>query len=593
MPGLQWMGGWGAGFRWPWAHLGTAWYAGFTLSLIGCWFLGRHRGSILTLLAWLSRVGAGISLGLIVVMLILQTFCVWCAATHIAGLTLWFLLAHNGTSSNERSGRHGVVARVIAPMLAFGVLFAAATAWLAMFERSHASAIDAAARAEEAAMAEAAAARRAADAPAEVPTTDVTSRDPLAGRWTMGPPGAAVSIVVFSDYECPDCKRIEAEVDAVLSRGDVSVTARHFPLCAECNPEVPKSLHPDACRRAALAEAAGSLGGQSAFRAAHAALFALQRPRGEAAPAPPSDAVAAVAAATGLDPAVLTARAGEAATNDAIAGDIRDALSLGVTYTPMVFVNGREWKWYQTRGRLVDLVDRVITQSLPAVAPVSALEKMVDEWRTAKSIGELAAETPAFLLLRAEDRAAAVPQVRVWLDYTVPGSAVLDRHLRELAAAGVPFDLWVYQFPASSQCNDMMGLPTGRPESCVGSLAACAAGIVGGEAAFRGTHDWLLAHAEGISLAGISKLWDGLPGGRRDALAAFSDGRAREVVLRQAEAIYRRAAVTAVPILVVNGRVVPRWEHPGAPARELLGAILAEAAKELESSSQAGEVAKP
>ena len=583
---------------WPWSHAGSAWFASIlTLVLIAEVTTGssgagaplsrsaNHRHA----LVWLARLGSGISLGLLSVMLLLRTFCLWCAIAHVGSLAFWWASERLvGRHSREQSGPSVTTARMPRPFgLATGALvFVLTTAGLAVLEGRQARRLAELAAADEAAMAEAIARRRtdgqtSSTPPEPIPVVeDMAAR--LKGRWAFGVSTAPIEIVVFSDYQCPDCRRIESEIDAIVAHGDVSVTPRHFPLCSDCNRLVPKSLHPDACRRALLAEAAGQLGGAAAFRAAHTALFAIQ---GESES---SDPVSAVAVATGLDRAQLLERiAGQEATT-AVADDIDDAVALGVTFTPMVFVNGREWKWYQTRSRLVDLVDRVRTQSLERIAPPSAAGRLVEDWQSARRITSLDEESlPPFLLLApsvAPDGAREgddnVPHVRLWLDYTLPGSGILDQAFKALASEGLRFRVSVYQFPASSQCNDMRGLPVGTPESCLAALAAAAGGIVGGESGFRLTHDWLIAHPNDISLAGLTPMWDTLPGERKAFTSAYSDGRAMEIVRGHAAAIVSRAAVTAVPIVMVDERIVPRWDHPGAPAIDVLRAIVRAAAVE-------------
>lgn len=74
--------------------------------------------------------------------------------------------------------------------------------------------------------------------------------------------GEGAVMVEFTDYRCPFCAAVQAEVDRVLeSRPDARVVIRHLPL---------RTLHPDApllARVAVCAEAAGR------FQEVHRALF--------------------------------------------------------------------------------------------------------------------------------------------------------------------------------------------------------------------------------------------------------------------------------------------------------------------------------
>jgi protein-disulfide isomerase len=604
----------GVGLRWPWAHAGTAWFlAQLVASSVALFKLRRAQRTAAVpaegapayrsqacVLVWPSRVGAGVSLSLLGTMLFLRSFCVWCAVTHLASFVYWLACEQLVRSDPPRptgdtpSGRTtGLIALLASLTLFF------ATVGLAIGEWAESARQQTLADRAEAEMA-AEAARRHAEAgpqsgatslaPAESDRTaspelpELPRRNPLEGRWRHGAPTAPIEIVVFSDYQCPDCRRLEADIDAVSLRSDVSVTTKHFPLCTDCNPQAARTLHPDACRRAAIAEAAGLLGGDGAFRAAHKALFGAlfgpQQPTAQTAGGVSSDSddaiVIAVAKATGLEASALKKAMAQADVSTAISDDVRDAVQLGVTFTPMIFVNGREWRWYRSKGALAELVDRVSKQAIPAVAPMNATEKMVEEWqsgRRAQGIDD--ASPPPFQLHHpageesSAEVAAPLPVVRIWLDYTVSGSTLLCQTLDGLAAEGLAFELLVYQFPASAQCNDMPGLFDGNPESCVASLAAASAGIVGGEQAFRATHDWLIAHRESIDLVDIMAVWDTLPGRRKEYLEAL-----------------RAGAVTSVPVLMVDDRVVPRWDHPGSSPRAIVGGVIAAAAAERVQAAQ-------
>ena len=90
----------------------------------------------------------------------------------------------------------------------------------------------------------------------------------------QGPFEASIRIVFFSDYQCPDCRRVEAEIRALVSeRDDISLSAKHFPLCTDCNRHITKSPHPNACWAARAAEAAGILRGNEGFWQMHYWLF--------------------------------------------------------------------------------------------------------------------------------------------------------------------------------------------------------------------------------------------------------------------------------------------------------------------------------
>ena len=78
--------------------------------------------------------------------------------------------------------------------------------------------------------------------------TTAVVRDLLASRWTDGKADAPVRVVMISDYQCPDCRTYELDIQSVLSkRDDVSLSVKHFPMCADCNPNVSRTMHANAC----------------------------------------------------------------------------------------------------------------------------------------------------------------------------------------------------------------------------------------------------------------------------------------------------------------------------------------------------------
>lgn len=76
--------------------------------------------------------------------------------------------------------------------------------------------------------------------------------------WLRGDENAPISIIEFSDIDCPFCKRFHPTMKQVLEDydGQVNWVYRHFPL---------PTLHPDAPRKAAAAECAGHIGGNNTF----------------------------------------------------------------------------------------------------------------------------------------------------------------------------------------------------------------------------------------------------------------------------------------------------------------------------------------
>ena len=83
----------------------------------------------------------------------------------------------------------------------------------------------------------------------------------------LGPSHAAVTVVEYGDFECPNCKQAAPAVKLLLERfaGQVRIVWRHFPL---------EEVHPRALGAALASEVAA---GQGKFWPMHDVLFHNQR----------------------------------------------------------------------------------------------------------------------------------------------------------------------------------------------------------------------------------------------------------------------------------------------------------------------------
>ncbi|MBT4209533.1 MAG: DsbA family protein [Candidatus Komeilibacteria bacterium] len=78
------------------------------------------------------------------------------------------------------------------------------------------------------------------------------------GDWVRGDKNAEITIVEFSDVDCPFCTRFHNTTKQVLAEyeGRVNFVFRHFPLT---------QLHPEAFKKAEAAECVGEQGGNDKF----------------------------------------------------------------------------------------------------------------------------------------------------------------------------------------------------------------------------------------------------------------------------------------------------------------------------------------
>ncbi len=148
---------------------------------------------------------------------------------------------------------------------------------------------------------------------------------PVAGSPVKGPQDARITLVEFSDFECPYCSKAVGQIDAVLRAypRDVKLIYKQFPL----------SIHPHANLGAEAALAAFA---QGKFWPMHDKLFAkfhgITR-----------ENVMIWAKEIGLDTGKFAADLDANKYSHAIEKDLADGESAGVNGTPTIFVNGKHY----------------------------------------------------------------------------------------------------------------------------------------------------------------------------------------------------------------------------------------------------------
>lgn len=148
---------------------------------------------------------------------------------------------------------------------------------------------------------------------------------PVAGAPAIGPAAARITLVEFSDFQCPYCIKAAASLKAVMKAfpNDVKLIFKEFPL----------DSHSQAAGAAAAALAAQR---QGKFWEMHDALFAHRQDLSR-------KALLAIAGEVGLDVKRFTADLDSPDTKRALARDIADGEKAGVDATPTIFIDGRRY----------------------------------------------------------------------------------------------------------------------------------------------------------------------------------------------------------------------------------------------------------
>jgi len=163
---------------------------------------------------------------------------------------------------------------------------------------------------------------------------------------SQGPALAPVTVVEFGDFECPYCGQEEPVVTQMLSdyAGRIRFVFKEFPL---------SSIHPDA---ELAAEAALAANAQGQFWPYHNMLYANQS-------ALARSNLDAYASTLGLDMTAFDAALDEGTYEAAVAADVAQGRSLGVTGTPTFFVNGIAVVGAAPYSQLQTVIDQQIAVS--------------------------------------------------------------------------------------------------------------------------------------------------------------------------------------------------------------------------------------
>lgn len=140
---------------------------------------------------------------------------------------------------------------------------------------------------------------------------------------SRGEVDAPVTVVEFSDYQCPYCKRAEPLIEELLARypDQVRFEYRHFPL---------ESIHP---RARPASEAAVCAGEQDRFWDYHRLVF-------EKAPALSDENLREYAAELELDTEAFDRCLEDGSARETVDADLEAGRGIGVSGTPSFFVNG-------------------------------------------------------------------------------------------------------------------------------------------------------------------------------------------------------------------------------------------------------------
>ena len=168
------------------------------------------------------------------------------------------------------------------------------------------------------------------------------------GFYGIGPEDAPITIVEFSDYQCPFCKRWHDEVYQDLLNeypGQIRLVYRPLPLT---------SIHPEAFP---AAEAAMCAGEQNAYWPFHEMLFSTDSLG--------SNIYFQYAQELGLDLDAFEACVAEHRYQEAVQTDLDFAVGMGVRSTPTFFINGLAVVGAQPLNVFKQVIDKELAGEIP------------------------------------------------------------------------------------------------------------------------------------------------------------------------------------------------------------------------------------
>ena len=568
------------GTQWPVSFVGTAYFLG----ALAAW-LGSKRG-VPGGLCNLARLGALISLGYAILMFKEGHVCLYCLGSHLGNFGFWIVIE----STRART------VRSIRPLATVCAVFIVASAVLGVVQQQVARAtaeraerelaedtaeiIAAAERTQAAATRESTSQQSAATGPAvaiESPAElgDQPFQGGFRGRYLYGPEKAAARLVIITDHQCRECRRIENQVRILLRRHDnVSLSIKYFPLSKACNPTVTSNPHPNACWAARAAEAAGILWGNDGFWAMHHWLFNREGVFETTAE------LESGIRELGYDPTGFVQTMMSDQTLALVRADIEESRLLGLYQTPMIFINGVELRgWYAqnavTRAVAALLAGNPEPQTHEHDHPPPALEKLVGDWRE-QPVPQMPPDETSWPLGPQDARITIV----VFGDYQEQNTKEADQVIRTWLAGRSDAGYVFRHYPFSNPCNPSI-TDNRHPQACWAARAAEAAGRLGGNDGYWRMHDWLMAHQQSLNDAALRQAAGEL-GFDADTLLAELSGPGGDAAISEDVSAGNKLMAgqrRGIPRIYIQGKRVLVWRHLGPEkGRDVLRAILEEAA---------------
>lgn len=553
---------------WPVSSIGATYFASALIAWIVIGIRHRRVGSIVH---WVARLGALVSMLYLVVIVVSDKVCLYCITSHLANLALvgflevGMFMSSRGSGVAAKDRGWGAVAAALAVFVSgtgvLGAMEASRREESARLARADAEAAARAIQDKVAADKAAAAATAAAQPKAETPPWGAGG---FVGRWVYGPREAAVRVVIMTSYECPHCREIEDELFRLQEKykDRMSLSQIHFPLCTDCNTHAGTMMHPNSCWAARAAEAGAIIAGSKAALAggdqavaANDAFWKMHKWLFSRGGKFTQDQLKAALPELGFADTeqfmqVMTGKA----TENLVRGDTDTAIAVGIQETPMIFINGVEFRGWQQRGAITTIIESTIAANPPVMGPQNdkpalAKSKFIEDWRQERIVNF--GPEPAG---RSIGPADAKVVITMWADFTEPNTKKAYDAIKPWTEKQSVRLVWRH-FPGTKACNP--ALPKDFfPNGCIAAQAAEAAGVVGGPEAFWKMGEWLFVNREGVTPNRVQIAANMLELDETKFKAA--QAAAAQTVTREAQ-FGQTLGIDRIPKIFVNGKWVRQW----------------------------------
>lgn len=368
----------------------------------------------------------------------------------------------------------------------------------------------------------------------------VTAKDPQ-----RGPSDALVTIVMFSDYQCPFCSRVEPTLNALMQKygNDLRIVWKDNPL----------PFHQDAMPAAMLAREAYEQGKDKKFWEAHDLLFQNQKALSRAD-------LESYGKQLGLNEKKLKAALDGNTYKAKVEEDQALAGTLGARGTPQFFINGRSLRGAQPQPAFEKLIDEELAKAKAKVQSGTSKAKVYEE--LTKDGATKPAPAPS---APAEPDANKIYDIAVPKDAPFKGGKNAKVVIQEFSDFQCPFCSRVV--PTLKQLADQYGdkikviwrnypLPF-HQDAGPAAQAAMEVFDQGGSDKFWAFHDKLFENQRALSRADLEKYAGEVGGINLTKFKAALDNKTHEArVKADMDAVDKAGARIGTPSFFINGKLL-------------------------------------